>query len=95
MRPATSLMGVSRGREPSLLDDGLIGHAIHLGGEQPVGEFRQRRQVQVGEQDQPRTEIVVLGLLRLFDFDHQAGPVPHFRRLVEDGGAGLRCTRDR
>ena len=89
MRPATSLMGVSRGSEPSALANGLVGHAAHLGRQQPVGQFRQRRQVQIGEQDQARAEVAVLGRLRLLDLDDQVGLAPDLGRAGDDCRAGL------
>jgi len=81
--------GREQGQGAVAFNDGLISYAIHFGGEQPVGELGERRQVQVGEQDEPRPEVIVLGLLRLFDFDDQAGAPPHFRRRIQDSGAGL------
>ena len=54
MRPATSLIGVSSGSEPSV--SLIVSYATPLtfAVEQPVGEFRQRRQMQIRKQDQAR-----------------------------------------
>ena len=93
MRPATSLIGVSSGSEPSRLADGLVGDAVDFGVEQLVGEFGQRRQVQIGEQDQTGAEEAVLGRLRFFDFDDQIGALPDLRRAVDDGAPASQYSR--
>jgi hypothetical protein len=82
-------MGVSSGREPSVSPNGFVSHADDFGFDQPVGQFGQRRQMQVGEQDQAGPQITILGRLRFFDFHNEAGLAPHLGSLLHDTGPGL------
>ena len=94
MRPATSLMGVSSGSEPSRFANGFVADRVDLGVHQLAGELGQRREMQIGEQDQARAEMRVLGRLRLLDLDHQIGLAPDFRGGGQDLGRLRRCIPD-
>ena len=68
--------------------DGFVGHAANLGLQHAVGQLRQRREVQISEQDQAGAQMAVLLRLRLFDLDHQVGAPPDFRGSGQDDRAG-------
>ena len=46
--------------------------------------------MQVGEEDEAGAEELVLGLLRLLDFDDETGALPDLRRPVQDRRPSLR-----
>ena len=54
--PATSLMGVSSGRELSGFANGFVGDGVDLRLEQGICQLGQRRQVKIGEQRQAGAE---------------------------------------
>src|SRR5579883_2340376 len=70
------------------LQDGFVGDAGDAGIDHRLGEFGQRREVEIGEEDEVAAEETVFGRLRLFDFGDEIGVVPDMGRGGHDFGAG-------
>ena len=68
--------------------DGLVGDAGDLLFEQRVGEFGQRGEVEVGEEDEAFAEVPVLLLDGLLDLDDHVGEAPDVVGGADDLGAG-------
>ena len=87
MRPATSLMGVSSGSEPSASRMVSYADRVDLGVHQLAGQFGQRSQMQIGEQDQAGAEVRIFGRLRLLHLDDEIGLAPNLGGAGKDLGA--------
>ena len=77
MRPATSLMGVSSGQRAIGFANGFVAHRVDLGVHQLAGQLGQRRQMEIGEQDQAGAEVRIFGRLRFLDLDDEIGLAPN------------------
>ncbi len=82
--PGDFAHGREQGERAVVFDDGFVGDAGGLGGEQLLGELGQRRQVQIGEQGEAGPEVIVFGGLRLFDFDDEIGLAPDVGGIGEN-----------
>ena len=94
-RPATSLMGASRGRAREGSLHRLVGDPRHAAGEQSARELFLGGQVQVGEEHESVAEVRVLGGDGLFDLEQQLRLAPGRRCVGHDARAlldvGLVC----
>ncbi len=86
---------MSRGRCPLPAAHRLVGDADDLRFEEFVSERRQRRQMQIGEQDQTFAEVDVLQLDGLLHLDDHLGLAPHKARVTDDFRAGILVLRIR
>ena len=73
------------GQAPVLLLNRLIGHRLHLSGQQRVRLFPVGRQVQIGIQDHAVMEEAILFRQRLLDLHHHVNQRPDIRRVVQQG----------
>ena len=64
--------------------DGLVGDCTDAARDQGVGERTVRREVEVGEQDEPLAQVPILGGDRLLDLQQELGLAPD---LVDGRGA--------
>jgi hypothetical protein len=71
------------------LTNGLVGDPVDSRSQHPVRQVWQRRQVQIGKENQARTKVGVFGGLRLLDLHHQAGLVPYLRGILQNVRARL------
>jgi hypothetical protein len=70
-----------------LVADGFVGNRGDFGIEQLLRQFGQRRQMQVGEEHQPRAKERELGCLRLLHLQHERRALPHFGCICDNLGA--------
>ncbi len=73
-----------QGQGAVALHDGFVGDAVYAIAHELIGEFGQGSQVEVGEQGQARTEILIVRGLRLFHFDDELGFSPYVRCFGQD-----------
>src|SRR6185437_9596300 len=67
--------------------DGLVGDASDAPFQQDVGEFLERGEVEVGEEDEAVAEVVVLLLDGFLDLDDHLGGAPEVSGVADDFGA--------
>jgi len=84
MRPATSLIGDSKGRQPAGGGDGLVGNRDDARIDEGTGLLKVGREMKIGEQDLARPHKRILGRLRLFHFDDHLGPRPDLSGAIDD-----------
>ena len=86
---ARNLAHRGKQRQITVLIQRLIGHALDAGGQHRVGQRAVRRQMQVGVDDLPLAEILVLVRKRFLDLDDHLSGLPHLARRFQNGGARL------
>ena len=88
MRPATSLIGVSSGSEPSVAVTVSYAIAVDAGRHQRLRLLGIGSEMQISEQDLARTQHLALGKLRLLHLHDHVRAVEHFLRRRDDLRAG-------
>ena len=66
----------------------LVGDAHDPAVEEALGQRLRRRKMQIGEEDLARPHQRELGIQGLLDLEHELGPIPDLRRVLDDGRSG-------
>ena len=98
-RPATSLIGASSGSRPSSVS--TVSYAMQIAPEatRASRQLARRREVQVREEDLPRSQPSELDRERLLDLEHEVARLPHLvdprePRARPDVGLVGECAAD-